>query len=339
MGATLVVYFFLLSCFREASGQSDSIKAHTSYDHEAKRGELRLMWYNAENLFHPDNAPGPGDDEFTPEGVRRWSYGRYQQKLTALARVIVAAGHWQPPELVGLCEVENAQVLEDLVSHPILAHYGYSYLHRDGPDHRGMDLACLFRQDRFGLVDWQFMDPVKEEGKDSTREMLYLHGGWGRRDSLHLVLVHFISRYRGAGETAAYRRRQAGRLSELLDSLSSEHPEHLVMAAGDFNDSRDGWSMEPLSDLVGEPPDHVFSYKYRDRWNSIDFFLLGGRPEGYDVGGAVFNLPALMEADLVYGGLKPKRTYVAYSYWGGYSDHLPVLLDISPERYFLDFSP
>ena len=86
------------------------------------------MWYNVENLFHPADDSMKGDDEFIPGGPRGWSFKRYRKKLTGIARIIVAAGQWEPPELVGLGEVECAQVLEDLVAHPILAPYHYSYL-------------------------------------------------------------------------------------------------------------------------------------------------------------------------------------------------------------------
>ncbi len=297
------------------------------------------MWYNVENLFHPDEdlheGENPGtDDEFRPEGVRAWTYSRYRDKLTKLAKVIVAAGRWQPPELVGLCEVENGQVLEDLIAHPILAPYDYAYLHRDGPDHRGMEVACLFRPERFDMKDWRYVEPVEGEGFDQTREMLYLQGSWGRKDSLGLFLVHFISRYRGAGQTASYRRKQAERLAGLMDSVACTSGEKLVLAAGDFNDEEEGWSLEPFSDFQMVPSGEEASYKYRGAWSRIDFFLLRGQTESYRIAGSVFRHPGLMVPDLTYGGLKPFRTYEGYAYSGGYSDHLPVLLDISAGPLF-----
>ena len=151
----------------------------------------------------------------------------------------MAAGRWQPPELVGLCEVENAQVLEDLIAHPILARFDYAYLHRDGPDHRGMEVACLFRPERFDVIDWRYVDPVEGEGFDQTREMLYLQGSWGRKDSLGLFLVHFISRYRGSGQTASYRRSQAERLTGLMDSVACRSEGKLVLAACRNNNDPD----------------------------------------------------------------------------------------------------
>ena len=120
-----------------------------------------------------------GDDEFTPKVCAYWSYNRYQQKLTGLARVIVAAGRWQPPAVVGLCEVEGPQVLEELVSHPILASYQYSYLHRESPDHRGMDVACIFRPERFKALSWQFIAPVAR-GRVLTRHgSCFICAGYG----------------------------------------------------------------------------------------------------------------------------------------------------------------
>ena len=106
------------------------------------RGESCVVWYNVENLFYPDNDTIPGDDEFTPQGLRHWTWSRYRNKLTALAKVIIASGRGEAPELVALCEVENALVLEELCAHPILVPYHYSYLHRESRDHRGMDVAC-----------------------------------------------------------------------------------------------------------------------------------------------------------------------------------------------------
>ena len=304
---------------------------------EVSRGDLRLMWYNVENLFHPSDDSLAGDDEFTPEGVRHWTYSRYRQKLTGVARVIVAAGRWDPPEVVGLGEVENAQVLEDLVSHPILEPYHYSYLHREGPDHRGMDIACLFRDRRFKPVGWRAMPPVVSGAFGDTREMVHVRGVWGRRDTLDLFLVHFISSYGGSGATADYRKKQAARLVHLADSVRRAGYAGLMVMAGDFNEPWDGYSLEPLrNSLVGgdtvapvSPEGPWTSYKYRGIWSGIDQFLIAGGGDRYRIKGSVLHLPVLLTSDETYGGVKPFRTYEGYRYAGGVSDHLPILLDIS----------
>ena len=85
---------------------------------QRSQGDLCFVWYNVENLFHPDNDSLPGDDEFTPEGLRHWTPARYRSKISVLAKVIIASGGWEPPDLVGLCEVEDSSVLNDLVFIP-----------------------------------------------------------------------------------------------------------------------------------------------------------------------------------------------------------------------------
>jgi endonuclease/exonuclease/phosphatase family metal-dependent hydrolase len=310
------------------------------------RGDLRLMWYNVENLFFPGDDSIPADDDFTPEGVRRWTYFRYRSKLTALARVIVAAGEWEPPDVVGLCEVEEATVLEDLVQHPVLEAYNYSFIHKQSKDHRGMDVACLYRENRVDVVEWSGHTPELSMARDGTRDILNLCFAWGKSDTLDLFLVHFISKYGGAGATAPLRKNQAQWLLSLVDSVHAIRRGALKVLAGDFNDSFQSYSLEPLrrGRIGGDSLKSVSltggegSYKYRGRWSQIDQYLMGGPFGKYRVEGSVLNLWPLMTADEVYGGVKPARTYEGYRYAGGISDHLPILLDISrrslirPER-------
>ena len=301
------------------------------------RSGLRLMWYNTENLFYPADDTLEADDGFTPGGIYHWSWERYREKLTRVARVIVAAGQWEPPDLVGLAEVENGMVLEDLVSHPILAPYHYSYLHRDSPDHRGMDVACLVRDGRFRITGWRVIPPVGSGDLARTREFLHVTGTWGRRDTLDLLLAHLISRYRGTGATAGYRREQATRLAALADSICRIRRGGLLVMAGDFNEPWGGYGLEPLS-IPGPAGDSITcfprgdqepSYKFRGRWSGIDLFLVPGLAGRYRVEGSVIRHPAMLADDTRYGGSMPFRTYEGFRYTGGFSDHLPIILDIS----------
>lgn len=296
---------------------------------------LRILWYNVENLFHPSDDTLAGDDEFTPSGIRRWDEFRYQKKLTALARVIVAAGGWVPPEVVGLCEVEERRVLEDLSSHPILAPYGYQVIHRDGPDHRGTEVACLWRGRRVRVERWRSVPSVLAGRGERTRDLLSLELIWGR-DTLDLLFVHLISKYRGEGVTALPRREQVSQLVAMMDSLYRRHPGHWRVVAGDFNDPPEAFSMEPVRQLrdsalhlvqvplTGRPG----SYKYRGKWEQIDQFLLSSGRKEYRVRGEILSLPPLLIGDESDGGVKPFRTYQGPIYKGGISDHLPILLEI-----------
>jgi endonuclease/exonuclease/phosphatase family metal-dependent hydrolase len=298
------------------------------------RGELCFVWYNAENLFYPENDSLPGDDEFTPEGMRHWTWSRYREKLTALSKVIIASGKGASPELVGLCEVENARVLEDLAAHPILAPYHYCYLHREGPDHRGMEVACLIRKESFDTIQWEtiaFKLPVL-----ATREMLHITLCRGI-DTMEVFLVHLLSKYGGAGATAQLRKNQAEQLVHCMDSVNTASGHSLIMAAGDFNDEYDGYSMKPLrSARIGadslqqlHPVGGRGSYKYRGKWSYIDHVLVTRSFQQYKVTTTILQLSPLITEDLEYGGIKPKRSYEGFQYRGGISDHLPVVVNLT----------
>lgn len=298
------------------------------------RGDLCFVWYNVENLFYPGQDSLSSDMEFTPEGVRHWTWSRYRDKLTALAKVIVASGQGEPPEVVGLCEVENAIVLEELTTHPILASYQYGYVHKDGPDHRGMDLACLFRIGKIDTVHWEtisFTPQVMD-----TRDLMHITFCWGS-DTLDLFLVHLISKYGGAGATAELRKIQAQKLVHCMDSVYASRCGAWIIAAGDFNDEYEGYSLEPMRNarfgvdsLLPLQLNSVRgTYKYRGTWSRIDQVLATHSSRPYTARVNTLELPPLMTQDDAYGGFKPKRTYEGYLYSGGVSDHLPLVVNLT----------
>ena len=302
------------------------------------RGSCCLVWYNVENLFYPDDDSTAGDDEFTPQGLRHWIWSRYRDKLTALAKVIIATGRGDAPELVALCEVENALVLEELCSHPILAPYHYSYLHRESHDHRGMDVACLIRLGCFESVTWEtlpFTLPVSE-----TRDLMHISLDWGA-DTLDLFLVHLLSKYGGAGATAFLRSCQTGQLVQFMDSVYAVRQRGLIMTAGDFNETYEGYAMEAMrsarfgSDSLSVllPENGPGTYKYRGRWSPIDQVLVLQSLAQGSVRVSTLQLPALLTEDMQFGGIKPRRTYEGFQYAGGVSDHLPLVIDLTPSFF------
>lgn len=309
------------------------------------RGELRIMWYNVENLFHPANDSLLEDDEFTPEGLMHWTWERYHGKITRLAKVIVAAGQWDPPDVVGLCEVENVRVLEDLILHPVLKPYDYKIIHRESHDHRGMEVACIYREKRITLKDWWVYPPGLSGSHGRTRDQVHLCTTWSESDTLDLFLVHFISKYGGAGATADYRKMQACELVKRIDSVQQRREKNLVIVAGDFNEDFEGYSMEPLRDaFLGmdsmtyiAPAGLEGSYKYHGRWSYIDQFLVTGKSAHLLMKVTIMDLAVLLEPDDLYQGMKPSRTYVGFSYNGGISDHLPILLDITRRPFPVHF--
>jgi len=298
------------------------------------RTDLCILWYNVENLFYPANDSGPGDDEFTPEGLRRWSWYRYRQKLTALARVIIASGRGEAPELVALCEVENARVLKELSSHPILAPYKYSFLHRESNDHRGMDVACIIRTERIRAFQWEmipFTFPVEE-----TRDIMHITLS-DRGDTLDLFLLHLLSKYGGAGATAELRRNQARQVVRLMDSVYTERQQGMILAAGDFNEEYQAYSMDDFraarfggdSLMFIHPVEGRGSYKYHGRWMHLDQLLVLSPVREGSIEVSIMHLSPLLTEDQKFGGVKPRRTYEGFNYSGGISDHLPLVIDIT----------
>ncbi len=306
-----------------------------------------IMFYNVENLFDTVDDPLTDDNEFLPSGERRWTVTRFRQKLTNLARVINNTGYWEPPAVIGLCEVENRYVLEELVSHPALKIWNYQIVHKDSPDARGIDVAAIYRPDIFNPVVYRYFPPVDTNASvPSTREILYLSGTVAGKDTLHLFFNHWPSRYGGLIETRLYRERAAKRLRWEVDRLQEEFPSPRIIIMGDFNDQPDDQSMTAVLGaelLPGSDPlrlynlSHAWSkagkgtLKYQGFWNTFDQVIVSGamlnqhspifsRPED----AAITMIGFLLIPDERNTGLKLNRTYEGYRYAGGYSDHLPI---------------
>jgi hypothetical protein len=307
------------------------------------------MFYNVENLFDPFNDTLTNDDEFLPQGIRNWSWERYRKKCIAIGKVIVAVGGEEAPELVGLCEVENRFVLEGIVRYGPLVKLGYEIVHRDSPDHRGIDVALLYQPERFRLLSHHFF-PVyyKNQTQSKTREILYAKGITMTEDTLHVFVNHWPSRWGGQLESEHKRLAAATTLRSRLDSLWQRNSDSQIIVMGDFNDYPQNTSLSKVLN-AGRPIlnsgrklynlamdwDYGGSHKYQGHWGMLDQILvthsiLKGKGilqcEASDF--HVFQAPYLLEEDPTYLGRKPFRTYFGYKYQGGFSDHLPVYLDL-----------
>lgn len=288
-----------------------------------------FMFYNVENLFHPSDDSIQGDDDFTAEGARHWTYKRYYSKIADLCKTILAAGSWEPPLLIGLCEVENEQVLKDIIYNTLLKKYAYAYVHHNSNDHRGIDAALLYRQDLINCLSQSFIANCLPGGRNETREIL--HGTFMlQADTLDVFINHWTSKYGGAYETEAIRIYQAQLLEWNVDSILNKRTDPRIIIAGDFNDNRNSRSIGLLTQngIIREilpSPEHG-SYKFQGKWDLIDHFFVAGKCSVKDFRSCIFNVPYLLEEDTKYTGQKPFRTYTGFRYNGGISDHLPILL-------------
>ena len=210
---------------------------------QTTRDGIRIMFYNVENLFHPTDDPEKNDNEFTEEGARYWSYKRYYDKINKIGKTAIAIGEWDPPAVIGLCEIENLQCLEDLVYQSPLKKFGYKIVFHDCDDQRGIDVALLYRPQFFDLVSFQSIKlNFPEEDSRPSRDILYSKGLVGK-DTLHLFVNHWPSRYGGQLATLPKRNFAASVLREKFDSISMTVPSANIIAMGDFNDHPNDESM------------------------------------------------------------------------------------------------
>jgi hypothetical protein len=310
-----------------------------------------IMCYNVENLFDPEDDPHTQDNDFTPSGKNKWTWARLAKKRNSIAKTIIAVGKGNAPVLVGLCEVENRLVLKHLVERTPLAKIGYGMVHHDSPDPRGIDVALLYRTDRFKVLHAGFYNVTYASGSDRTREILYAKGLYACCDTLHILVNHWPSKLGGEKQSLPKRMAAAHCAKSIADSILQASPAANIILMGDFNDTPHSAPLvEGLQALPphGNPsPDSLYnlmlplagrgkgSLRYRGQWELIDQFIVSGRllqPQAplhcayQDV--EVFDAPFLLEEDEKYLGEKPFRTYQGPVYKGGVSDHLPVVLPI-----------
>jgi hypothetical protein len=315
-----------------------------------EKDEYSFMFYNSENLFDTENDSLTNDDEFTNSGERRWNYRRLKEKADRLAKVILAAGKWNPPIFVGLCEIEGLRSLETLTKQTSLNKYGYKIIHQDSPDRRGIDVALIYRPDLFKPTYYKaipVIDPLDQNFK--TRDILMVTGIIGSCDTVHLFVNHWPSRYGGMMETVKYRKLAATILKRSIDEVLAKQPRTKIICMGDFNDSPDDdsilkelnavksntplvngelvnlssiWANRPIQTLK-----NLYTWQVFDQWLVSDYFLETDNCIKF-LSVEIFDAPFLLEPDLKYGGLKPKRTYVGYQYQEGFSDHLPITIKV-----------
>lgn len=290
-----------------------------------------VMFWNVENFFDPFDDPLKNDDEFTATAVRNWNWTRFEAKRDGIAQTILAAGDaWgELPALVGLAEVENRFVVSQLVGKTLLDEMKYGYVHRESPDVRGIDVALLYRKDRFRVTA---VDSLRVPGVH-TRDLLYVRlreiPGQAGNDALHVFVVHLPSKRGGAQASRNRRTAALTVLEQAVDSLLQNDPQARIVAMGDFNDTEcavRGLYPAPRDTAAAVAPTAPGTLRYHGRWEQIDHFFLS---PAVDAAMRIFAPPFLLEPDKAWLGAKPRRTYVGPRYNGGLSDHLPLILRIT----------
>lgn len=310
------------------------------YSQDAPEAPVRFMFYNVENLFDTLNDSLTDDDEFLPGSLRRWNYRRYTAKIQSIYKTIIAAGDWEPPALIAMCELENRKVLEDLVYGTNLSRYDYGIIHEDSKDPRGIDVCLIYRKDKILINNFRYLVPADvASGEFKTRSVLYAECIL-TNDTIHLLVNHWPSRRGGVLAGEELRLKIAGMVKSTVDSISSGFGmRNGVVILGDMNCTTDdngaamlsgnylsGIKMVNLSSLA-QPGSGT--YRYLGTWEMIDQVIVSGNLAVSNAKFRVFRPDFLLKYDGKYPGPAPFSTYSGYRYQGGFSDHLPVLLDFN----------
>lgn len=346
-----IIFVILLQFGQITFAQNQGLNNSLTYAVEKPRS-FRVMFYNCENLFDTIDDSLKTDEEFLPEGVRFWSNYKYYDKLKKISKVITAVGGWQPPDLVGLCEIENRKVLVDLTKHTPLYISEYKIIHKESPDKRGIDVALLYQPETFRPLNKRFLTVLFKENNRPTRDILYTKGLTNKNDTLHVFVNHWPSRWGGQLESENKRITAAKVLRSIIDSLYQHTQKPNIIIMGDFNDEPENKSISSVlkaeqfnsalvnNTLYNLTPSAIRentpgTHKYQGNWGTLDQLILSANlltgkglfTTKNDI--HIFNAPFLLEPDEQYLGKKPYRTFIGFKYNGGYSDHLPVFIDLN----------
>ena len=317
---------------------------------------IRVAFWNMENFFDPFVDSTRAYNEFTPEGMQHWTKSRFYTKRNNMYKAILAMSENHPIGIFGLCEVENEYVLNSLFALTPLKKHNYRWVHYEGPDRRGIDPAIVYSKDWFTLVESAtipYYNP--EDTAYHSRDILYAKFIDNEDDTIHVFVNHWPSRYSGELETVGSRACSAAILRAKVDSICQAMPEGYhakIIMMGDLNDCPTDPSVHDvlkarkaseyedgmLYNLFAENEGLGFegTLKHQADWQVFDQIIV--TPAVIDdksvlhfkEGSArIFWMDFMLEDDDTYHGKKLFRTYIGPRYFGGFSDHLPVFIDLS----------
>jgi predicted extracellular nuclease len=312
-----------------------------------------IGFYNLENLFDTLDTPDTNDADFLPSGRLLWNTEKYLSKQANMAKVIQLLATELTPDgvaILGVAEIENRKVLEDLVAQQALKNRNYQIVHHESPDERGIDCAFLYQPKYFSVLGSKPYPVVLRDPKtgaaDRTRDILYVSGLYDG-EPLHLMVGHWPSRRGGESGSAWMRAAAAAVCRHIADSLRTADPNAKIVVMGDLNDDPNNKSVTEVLGAKGKTEDLKTSemynpmydffvsgngtMAYRDAWSLFDQMIVSKGLVSKKAGGwqlykaMVYRQPWLLQTEGAFRGY-PFRTYVGENFINGYSDHLPVYM-------------
>lgn len=307
-----------------------------------------IGFYNLENLFDTLDTEFKRDDDFLPAGKNRWNTEKYNIKLKNISKVISELGTEYNPDgiaMLGVSEIENRDVLEDLVKEESIAKRNYQIVHYESPDRRGIDVGLIYQPKYFKLESSQsFIVDHPADTSMRTRAQLLVTGSF-QGERIHVIVAHWPSR--SGGQKRSEPRRLSAALcgKNIVDSLLTDDPNAKILYMGDLNDDPKNKSVSKIMmgtnsrPKVGSGEMHnpmvdlgrqgIGSLAWRDTWNIFDQILMSPSMVDEDLSDwsylktRVYNKPYLCNSSGNYKGY-PFRTFAGGAWQGGYSDHFPV---------------
>jgi hypothetical protein len=312
-----------------------------------------IGFYNLENLFDTINQPDVQDEEFTPTGANRYTGKLYLDKLSKLEEVLSEMGTDHSPDgisILGVAEIENKSVLEDLVNMSKLKNRHYQIVHYDSKDARGIDVGLLYNPKYFRVRNSEsLLVPIYNDdstGYRYTRDVLFVSGEY-LGEPLHIFVNHWPSRRGGEEATAPLRELGAAVCKAKIDSLVKINPDTKFIVMGDLNDNptdpsvakvlnakrkkeevKTGGMYNPWIDLYKKG---IGTLAYQDAWSLFDQIIISSGFLDQKQSGYFFKEPIIFKRDYMLqktGRFKgyPFRTFNGSVYAGGYSDHFPTYI-------------
>ncbi len=308
-----------------------------------------IGFYNLENLFDTIDSEGVNDAEYLATGSKEWDGERYLFKLKNMAQVIADIATDKNPDgivILGISEIENKMVVEDLVKQEALKGRNYQVVHFDSPDRRGVDVGLIYNPKYFKLIH-SYSAPFRTSNPEfKSRDQLVV-SGLLLGEEVHFIVNHWPSRSGGEKKSRPNRNAAAQLSRDMADSLLTLNPNAKIMIMGDLNDDpnnesvakilkatddttlfNQGYFYNPFKPLFKKG---IGSLAYRDSWNLFDQIII--TPALMETNATdwkfhkalVFKKPYMMNQEGSYKGY-PKRTHVGNTFQGGYSDHFPVYI-------------
>ncbi len=306
--------------------------------------EFTIGFYNLENMFDTIDDPKVIDEEFLPGSANQWNTERYQQKLNHISEAVISLNNHTGVDLLGVSEVENRGVLEDLLKTGNLKNSNYEIVHYDSPDARGIDVALLYNKKKFKLLASKPIKVSYDELGFATRDILWATLLIGK-DTLNVFVNHWPSRRGGTELSDPKRVAAATILNTYLKNLFANSNAHVVIV-GDFNDEPNNKSVSEILAPYDKPQENcstclvnpmidlkkkgLGTHYFRGHYETFDQIIFTSNlslpafwHSDYNAV-RIFKEDFIMKTDSVKNIKQPSRTFEGPHYNGGYSDHLPV---------------